>query len=556
MMSDTVQGIHNEIPESILDNIGSSIYVRDSASGRLLFANRSLRENFARELEQGTLRDLFEDRLPKGTKSGTRSVCHEQRNCWYEVHYAEIKWRDGRPALLIAIYDITEKKLYQQRIETQAYTDFLTGLHNRMCFEHDLARFIEEANRYKNAGSLLFIDLDDFRHINEGLDHQYGDMLLRSISHRLTGIELISNTCYRMGGDEFAIIVPPRVHRFLDRIHAEVREIFDKTWYLGDADYYCTMSMGTVEFPGDGGTVEELIRKADIATYEAKRTGKNRVIAYSESLEGVSSRRLNMEKSMRDAAERGYDEFEIYYQPIIDIRREGAPCVGAEALVRWNSAQLGFLSPSEFIPLAEYLGLINPIGNYVAERACSQCRRWNDMGAEDFHVNVNLSVVQLLQSDIVELVERALTTSGVNPRNVTLEVTESLAINDLERTKEILDRIKRLGVLLAVDDFGTGYSSLNNIRVLPFDVIKVDQSFVKDLTEDNYSRSFIRMVAQLAEAIGAQVCVEGVETRSQYRILEDMHVSYIQGFYFNQPLTGEEFEALYITKERESLRRR
>ncbi|MBR5116064.1 MAG: EAL domain-containing protein, partial [Lachnospiraceae bacterium] len=203
---------------------------------------------------------------------------------------------------------------------------------------------------------------------------------------------------------------------------------------------------------------------------------------------------------------------------------------------------------------AEYLGLINPIGNYVAEQACTQCRIWNEMGADNFHINVNLSVVQLLQNDIVEVVQNAIRTSGIKPENLTLEVTESLAINDLDRTKDILDRIKALGVRLALDDFGTGYSSLNNIRVLPFDIIKVDQNFVKDLADDNYSQSFIRMVAELGEAIGAEICVEGIETRSQYRILEGMHVRYIQGVYFNQPLSREEFEALYIAKGKEKPR--
>ena len=227
-------------------------------------------------------------------------------------------------------------------------------------------------------------------------------------------------------------------------------------------------------------------------------------------------------------------------------------CAGAEALIRWNSANLGFISPAEFIPLAEYLGLITPIGNYVLRQACKHCKGWNDNGYPDYKVNVNLSVVQLVQSDIVETIANALLESQLNPKNLTLEVTESLAINDMERMKEILNRIKALGVKIALDDFGTGYSSLNHIREIPFDLIKVDQNFVKDLTEDPFSQSFIKMVAELAETIGVMICVEGVEKKKQYDILQGMKVKYIQGYYFARPMPKEMFEskfALPIKKE-------
>ena len=216
--------------------------------------------------------------------------------------------------------------------------------------------------------------------------------------------------------------------------------------------------------------------------------------------------------------------------------------------MRWNS-KLGFISPAEFIPLAEYLGLIAPIGNYVLAEACKACKQWNKAG-KDYEINVNLSVVQLLQPDIVDVVKQALEDSGLDHSHLTLEVTESLAINDLDRTKAILMNIKRLGVHLALDDFGTGYSSLNNIRALPFDIIKVDQNFVKDLADDNYSQSFIRMIAELAEAIDAEVCVEGIETQAQFNVLRDMKVKFIQGFFFDRPMPRENFEEKYVEERK------
>lgn len=538
--------------ESILDHMGAAIYVEDSRDGKVLFANRVLKTVFAEELEDKTLKQVFVDGKPMKSAENHYEVQHLSTGNWYEVYSSGLKWVDGRESRLFAAYDITEKKNYQKKIEQQAYTDFLTGLFNRMCCERDLACHIDEAKKSGKRGALLYLDLDDFKHINDGLGHQYGDVLLKAISHSLQRIDGINNTCYRMGGDEFVIIVPVEYFPKVSLIINDIKAIFEKPWFLKDADYYCTMSMGVVEFPTAGEDVQDLIKKADIAMYEAKKSGKNRVAEYTNNSDSASSKRLDMEKNMRDATVQGYDEFEVYYQPIVDISKPGTPCCGAEALIRWNSQELGFVPPADFIPLAEYLGLINPIGNYVLMEACKTCKYWNDHGHPDYKVNVNLSVVQLLQTDIKEIVEKALNETGINPRNLTLEVTESLAINDMQRMKEILFKIRQLGVRIALDDFGTGYSSLNHIREIPFDVIKVDQSFVTDLAEDAYSQSFIKMVGELANTIGVSLCVEGIETKEQYKVLEGMQVRMIQGYYFDRPMPRSRFEAKYVRdKEQE-----
>ena len=288
----------------------------------------------------------------------------------------------------------------------------------------------------------------------------------------------------------------------------------------------------------------------------AQKKGANKVAAvYSSSIKSDSDKRLDMEKNMRDAAMDGYKEFEVYYQPIIDIQ-ENNICTGAEALIRWNSEEMGFMSPADFIPLAEYLGLINPIGSHVLQQACEACKSWNDNGYPGYKVNVNLSVVQLLQQDIVKTIADIVKESGINPHNLTLEVTEGLAINDLDRMRQILEEIKSLGVRIALDDFGTGYSSLSHIRELPFDVIKVDQSFVRDLAEDTYSKSFIKMVSDLADAIGVSICVEGIETKKQYKVLEGMKVRMIQGYYFDKPMPRAEFEKKYAGQKEKHRRTR
>ena len=280
--------------------------------------------------------------------------------------------------------------------------------------------------------------------------------------------------------------------------------------------------------------------------YSAKKSGKNRVAKFNSGSLSESGKRLDMEKNMRAATNNGFDEFVIYYQPIVDITLDGGTCTGAEALIRWNSRELGFISPADFIPLAEYLGLINPIGDHVLKEACKACKYWNDHGHPEYKVNVNLSVVQLMQDDIVENVRKTVEESGIKPSNLTLEVTESLAINDMNRMKVIMADIRALGVRIALDDFGTGYSSLNNIREIPFDVIKVDQSFVRELEGDEYHRAFIRMIGELARALGADICIEGIERKQQYDILTDMNVRIAQGYFFDKPMMRDDFEAKYI----------
>ncbi|WP_292143827.1 putative bifunctional diguanylate cyclase/phosphodiesterase [Butyrivibrio sp.] len=538
--------------ESVLDNVGSSIYVRDIETGVLLFANRSFKKNFSREISENSLVDLFESNIPSRSRSGNYEVHHRARGKWYDVYYTRIKWVDGRPVSLCALYDITEKKLYQRRIELQAYTDFLTGLYNRMCCEKDLARYVDEARQNNTHGALMYLDLDDFKHINDSLGHQYGDILLQDISKSISRIEGIGNSCYRMGGDEFVIIVPPDSFDRLDKIMEEIKDAFATPWYLKDSDYYCTMSMGIVKFPDHGDSVSELIRKSDVAMYEAKKSGKNRVAEYSDNIDSSSIHRLDLEKSMYDAIGKSCDEFEVFFQPIImqpaDLKSGTGQYkhIGAEALVRWNSEKLGFLSPDEFVPLAEYLGLINPIGNYVLKKACECCRQWNESGTGDFAVGVNLSVVQIMQTDIVDVIKQCIEENHLKPQNLILELTERLAINDLARTKQTLLDIKALGVRLALDDFGTGYSALSSLRALPFDIIKVDQNFSKGIETDDYSKAFIKTISQLGKTIGAEVCVEGIETRQQLSALKGLGVKYVQGYYYDKPLRRAAFEEKYV----------
>ena len=532
--------------EAILENVGCGIYVTDPVEKNILYTNQRFRESFNLDVPNGILQQYLDEEALATDKEYYREIYTEEEGRWFDMHSTRINWVDGRRVLLCTVYDVTDKKLYQQKIERQANNDFLTGLYNRMRCEQDLDRYIHQVREFGGEGALLYIDLDDFKHINDGLGHQYGDVLLKNISESLTHITGVENNCYRMGGDEFIVIVAHHHMAMLQKILDEIKMLFTKPWMLKGTDYYCTMSMGVVRFPSDGDTVEELIKKADIALYAAKCSGKNRIEFYDDNVESTSYKRLDLEKNMRNATKNSFEEFEVFFQPIVDITREGNPCIGAEALIRWNSGELGVIPPADFIPLAEYLGLINPIGEYVLLEACRHCRYWNDMGHPEYKVNVNLSVVQLLQNNIVEEIQQILKDTGIHPANLTLEVTESLAINDMNRMKTILADIRHLGVGVALDDFGTGYSSLNHIREMPIDVIKIDRCFIVDIGKDDFSNAFVKMVGELASAIHVKVCVEGVETEEQLQALHGSKIQLIQGFYFGKPMPAKLFEQRYL----------
>lgn len=531
--------------ESILENVGCAIYVVDYDCQEVLYMNQRFRELIAGDMDKKGLHDYFFAMENPEREFEPKEIHLKKHNIWLDMHQTQLHWVDGRTVSLGTIYDITDKKLYQQKIERQISNDNLTGLYNRMRCEQDLERYIRDAELSGQEGAFLCIDLDDFQNINDALGHHYGDNLLKAIAHNLSRIPGLEDNCYRISGDEFAVIVHGEKYKALSRICKDLRTIFARPWFIKDEDYYCTMSMGVVCFPTDGNNVDDLTRKVNLALTTAKKKGKNCVEFYNEKVEDTSIYRLDLEQNMRRATLNSCNEFEVYYQPIIAHGNEDV-CCGAEALVRWNSSELGFLPPGDFIPLAEYLGLINPIGEHVLSEAVQRCKYWNDCGHPDYKVDVNISVIQLLQPDFVAKVKQVLDRTGINPKNVTLEVTESLAINDMDRMKRILTNLKKLGVGVALDDFGTGYSSLNHIRQMPIDIIKIDRCFIENLADDEFAGAFVKMVGELAKSIGVAVCVEGVEQRKQLEVLQKMNIDMVQGYYYGKPMPVKEFEKIYL----------
>lgn len=555
-----------EVLKDILNNIGSGIIVCDRNSAAILFSNKVAAEskeiqNAIKECMQELMsseeyKSYLDRKKAYDEEDGTDYVkpyirpiekYSAESGLWFEIRFTNLVWIDGSEVIVCTASDITQKKKSQQKIEFQAHNDFLTGLYNRMKCESDLKKIIKQSVKDGVKGALMFIDLDDFKHINDGLGHQYGDVLLQQIAAGLQSIVGLRGKCYRMGGDEFVAIVMPDMFSELERIANKVKDMFNKPWYLMETEYFCTMSMGIAVFPDDSKDVHEIIRLADIAMYESKKNGKNGYTFYDSCSKLNTARRLDIENSMRQAVTSGIEEFVVFYQPVVDVRT--GECSSCEALVRWDSKALGFMGPGDFIPLAEYLGLITSIGDYVLEEACRQCRYWNEHGIPDFHINVNLSVVQLLQKDVAETVAHILKKTGVNPKNIVLEITESFAINDMDRVLDIIKGIKKLGPRIALDDFGTGYSSLNYIKQLPLDIIKVDKTFIDDIVEDEYAQAFIKLIVELSDTIDTDIIVEGVENEAQLNILKELGVDYIQGFYYGKPVPAYEFEKLNFRGE-------
>lgn len=555
-----------EVLKDILNNIGSGIIVCDRNSAAILFSNKvaaeskeiqnAIKECIQELMSSEEYKSYLDRKKAYDEEDGTDYVkpyirpiekYSAESGLWFEIRFTNLVWIDGSEVIVCTASDITQKKKSQQKIEFQAHNDFLTGLYNRMKCESDLKKIIKQSVKDGVKGALMFIDLDDFKHINDGLGHQYGDVLLQQIAAGLQSIVGLRGKCYRMGGDEFVAIVMPDMFSELERIANKVKDMFNKPWYLMETEYFCTMSMGIAVFPDDSKDVHEIIRLADIAMYESKKNGKNGYTFYDSCSKLNTARRLDIENSMRQAVTSGIEEFVVFYQPVVDVRT--GECSSCEALVRWDSKALGFMGPGDFIPLAEYLGLITSIGDYVLEEACRQCRYWNEHGIPDFHINVNLSVVQLLQKDVAETVARILNKTGVNPKNIVLEITESFAINDMDRVLDIIKGIKKLGPRIALDDFGTGYSSLNYIKQLPLDIIKVDKTFIDDIVEDEYAQAFIKLIVELSDTIDTDIIVEGVENEAQLNILKELGVDYIQGFYYGKPVPAYEFEKLNFRGE-------
>ncbi|MBF0369865.1 MAG: EAL domain-containing protein [Magnetococcales bacterium] len=438
--------------------------------------------------------------------------------------------------------DITRQKATEEKLHQLAFYDPLTNLPNRTLFRDRLMHEIDLAARRGDEFAVLFIDLDRFKNVNDSLGHEVGDELLVQVAQRIQSCLRKSDTVARIGGDEFTVILATEMgsHGYgqvADKIIQKLREPF----MLRDRQFFIGASIGIVLFPGDADSFELLTRHADTAMYRAKASGGGNYRYFSPEMDAENMFRLSLEEELHQALEK--NQLALHYQPKIDLASNRV--AGVEALVRWQHPERGMISPADFIPLAEETGLIVPMGIWVLKTACQQAKAWIDQGFENIRVAVNLSGRQFQDPELLAKIRNLLEIHQLPPGAIELEVTESVAMDDVEKTVAILDDFRKLGLHISVDDFGTGYSSLSYLKRLPLDSLKVDQSFVRDLTRNSDDAAIVDSIISLARAMDLKVVAEGVETALQLEFLREKLCSEIQGFYFSRPLPAQDVSLLF-----------
>jgi len=451
----------------------------------------------------------------------------------------------GKPEQYIAIRtDITGRKLADQKIHQMAFYDALTGLPNRRLLQDRLSQAIAVSERNERYGALMFLDMDNFKALNDTKGHDVGDLLLIEVAHRLEACVRDGDSVARLGGDEFVVVLEmlsSKVDEAIaqaELVGEKIREALNQPYHLSQHVHRSTSSIGIVLFKGRCDSIDELLKHADTAMYQAKAAGRNAIRFYDPKMQATLEARVQLEGELRSALEKR--QFCLYYQIQVDSLRRA---VGAEVLLRWEHPERGLVSPLQFIPLAEETGLIIPVGLWVLQTACAQLKVWqNNPLTRDLVLAVNVSAKQFRQSDFVLQVQRTLLESGARASHLKIELTESIVLDNVEDTINKMREIKTLGVSFSMDDFGTGYSSLQYLKRLPLDQIKIDQSFVRDITTDPNDAAIVKTIIAMAGAMGQDVIAEGVETVAQLEFLDQSGCHFFQGYLFSQPVPIEQFE--------------
>ena len=445
-----------------------------------------------------------------------------------------------------SVQDITERAEAEEQVRYLAYHDGLTGLTNRHGFMERLRDAVESARRHRRSLALLFLDLDNFKRINDTLGHSVGDRLLQHVARRLEACvrsdDVIgsrrgaNSRVSRLGGDEFTVLLNEvRSAEDAARVARRILEALREPIRVGRNELVAGVSIGITVFPSDGDDVDALLRNADVAMYDAKSSGRNTYRFFSRDLSDAESRRLTMESRLSRAFESG--GLELYYQPQTEV--ETGRITGVEALLRWNDEVLGAVSPAEFVPVAEGAGLILPIGEWVIETACKQAAEWRAAGFPELKIGVNISHKQFESEQLLEIVGQTLFDTGIDPEHLVLEITESLFSKDPERVVALLRELKGIGVQVALDDFGTGYSSLSYLKRFPVDIVKIDRSFVRDIVLDPDDAAITEAIISMAQALRLRLIAEGVETENQRRFLASRGCPEMQGYLCSPPLSAE-----------------
>lgn len=497
------------------------------------------------------LRAAFKEKRPYKVESRIflsgeeRIVLHQG-----DVVFDEVR---GHNVVRGIIQDVTELKQAEEQIRYLAYYDGLTGLANRSLFKDRLKKAFASAHRKERSMALMFLDLDRFKNINDTLGHHIGDMLLKNVADRLNQIiresdslarlgSAVSHNCVsRLGGDEFTVLLSEIAHPEDVVVVAErMLAIIAEPLNLAEHEIQVTASIGISVFPCDGKDPDTLMKNADTAMYFAKEKGRNNFQFYEQELNEIINEKLIIESDLRKAL--AEDQFQLHYQPLINSL--SGEIIGAEALIRWQHPERGLIPPNEFIPVAEESGLISSLTDWVLKTACNQNKAWQREGLKPIRIAVNLSGYRFSQQNIVELVERNLQDSQLESKYIELEITEGTLMQDKENSKGLLQQLKDMGLSIAIDDFGTGYSSLAYLKRFPIDTLKVDQSFVRDISNDPNHEAIVKAIVTMAQSLELNVTGEGVETKEELAILQKLGCTSVQGYYYSRPVPADDFVSL------------
>jgi len=471
-----------------------------------------------------------------------RGKCKNETYKWIHLK-AQCVWNTkGQPTRLFGMQtDITDKKLVEDGVHNFVYHDILTELPNRLLFFDRLKLAIARARKYKTQIGVLLLDMDNFKRINDTLGHDSGDILLQAVAQRIKGFAQEIETVARMGGDEFGFIFPDisQIPKIVLRAK-NLLEIFTKPFDLKNQEIFISSSIGISLFPSDGQDMESLVKNADIAMYRAKNQGGNSYQLYAPEMNARAFERLSLENNLRRALEN--NELSVYYQPRVNTLTR--KITGLEALLRWEHSDLGFISPEVFIQMAEETGMINSIGEWILRTACAQLKIWMDTGYAPMCMAVNLSVRQLQIQDFAEIVISVIKETGIDPCMLELEITESLSLKNVEVSLPIFNKLNELGVRIAIDDFGTGYSSLSYLRKYPIQTLKIDQSFVREISFHKEDPTIVQGIITIAKGLKLNTIAEGVENEKQLTLLQKMGCHEMQGYLFSPPLPEHKIAVL------------
>ncbi len=466
----------------------------------------------------------------------------------YDIEDSAAPIRDANNKMLgvvLVFHDVSDARKMAQKMTYLAEHDFLTDLPNRLLLTDRITQALNAASRKKTKAALLFFDIDHFKKINDTLGHEVGDQLLKLLSRKLQACLRNTDTISRQGGDEFLIFLPEIAD---DYAPAEVAEKLltatSSNFTIGKHDLQITASIGISVYPDDGETVDILTMNADAAMYHGKNSGRNNYQFFTLAMSERVAAQVELENNLQKALKR--DEFILLYQPKVSIKT--GRIVGAEALIRWKHPEWGMITPDRFIPVAEDSGLIKSIGKWVLREACSQNRIWQDAGLRAIPIAINVSAVELRQKGYMQDVTKILLQSGIAPEHLELEITESIAIEGQAEAIADLNALREMGVRLSVDDFGTGYSSLSYLKRLPVNSIKIDKSFIRDISLDQNDAAIVTAIIKMAQSLNLIVIAEGVETKEQLSFLKTQNCDEMQGYFFSKPVLPEEF-AILLEKE-------